>query len=306
MTDISSIQLRRLDSSQLVVFLELMRHRKLTVVAERLGLTQSAISHALKRLRATFGDELFLRLAAGVEPTARAKALEPRVEEIVRLSRDLLQAERPFDPAAESRVIRIGALDFEVALFAPVLVKALRRDAPGIRVSFRNVVRQRALEELAASEIDLAIGFFRDLPDAFESEALFEESYLVVMRKGHPLARRTLTLKSYCDAEHLIVSVDGDLRGIVDQTLERADKARRVAASVPMFFPALSSVQASDLIATIPARLARAHAARFGLAAVAPPLAIRSFPVSAVWHRRTASDGAVTWIREILKDSHPS
>jgi DNA-binding transcriptional LysR family regulator len=298
MKDISSVQLRRLDMSQLLVFSELMRHRKQTAVARNLGLTQSAISHALKRLRITLGDELFLRRAAGVEPTARALALEGTVAEVLRLVTDALRVDRPFDPTTETRIVRIGALDHQVAFVAPGLIRALRRAAPGMRASFIAAVRGDALDGLANGSLDLALGYFPSLPDAFDSAALLEDSYAVVLRKGHPLAARKLTLKAYCAADHLLVSAAGEFTGIVDTTLRREGLSRRVIASVPQFFAALATVAASDLIVTLPARLARMHARRFGLVVAPPPLAIRPFTVSVVWHKRAASDPALRWIRQ--------
>lgn len=294
------MQLRRLDMAQLVVFQELMRHRKLTVVADRLGLTQSAISHALKRLRATLDDELFLRRPAGVEPTARAIELDPRIAQILALSGELLQSRQPFDPEKAERLVRIGALDLEIALFAPALIRLVRKEAPGLKISFRNLTRRQAMDGLAAGDIDIALGYFQSLPESFDSIALLEESYLTAMRRRHPLAGRKLTLKSYCAAEHLLVSIDGDLHGTVDKALADMGSKRRVVASVPMFFPALTALASSDLIATLPSRLVRAHASRFGLASSSPPLPIRTFAMSAAWHRRVSSDPALTWLRERL------
>lgn len=288
--------------SQMLVFSELMRHRKQTVVARRLGLTQSAISHTLARLRITLGDELFLRRPTGIEPTARALALEGTIAELLRLAEDVLRIDRSFDAATETRTIRIGALDHQVAVVAPGLIRALRRSAPGMRVSFIAAVRSDALEGLANGSLDLALGYFPSLPDAIEAESLLEDSYAVVLRKGHPLAARKLTLKAYCAAEHLLVSVGGELTGIVDMTLQRDGLSRQVIASVPQFFAALATVASSDLIVTLPARLARMHARRFGLAVAPPPLAIRPFTVSVVWHKRAASDLALRWIRQQMID----
>jgi DNA-binding transcriptional LysR family regulator len=305
MSDIDSAQLRRLDMSQLLVFAELMRHRKLTIVAERLGLTQSAISHALKRLRVTFHDQLFLRRPAGVEPTARAFDLERRIAEILRLSSEALDIERSFDPRTEERIIRIGAPDYEVSIFTPPLLELLSREAPRLRVSFRALIRAAALDALADGTLDVALGYFPRLTENFESLPLFEETYTTVMRKGHSLAARRLTLKSYCAAEHRVVSLGGDLNsltGMVDQTLAQQNLSRRVVATVPMFFPALTTVAASNLVATIPSRLAERHARQFNLVTKPPPLALRTFIVRAVWHKRATSDLTLKWLRGRLGD----
>ena len=140
--DIDSTQLRRLDLSQLVVFSELMRYRKLTVVAKRIGLSQSAVSHILARLREILGDDLFLRMPHGLEPTARAVELERQVSQIIQISNTIVNRGRAFDPLKEERVLYVAGMDYKLSLFAPRIVDVLRREAPGVRVSFRSSQRQ--------------------------------------------------------------------------------------------------------------------------------------------------------------------
>lgn len=142
MTDIDTAQLRRIDLTLLCVFVELMRHRKLTVVAARLGLTQSAISHSLKRLRDIFGDPLFRRRPNGVEPTARALALEPRISSIVALTREALRLDSKFDPGTADRLFRIAALDYETSVMAGHLPTCC---VPRRRVCVCRCVRRRGV-----------------------------------------------------------------------------------------------------------------------------------------------------------------
>lgn len=295
MSDISNARLRSVDLTLLLVFVELVRHRKLTTVAARLGLTQSAISHALKRLRDQFDDELFLRRPAGVEPTARALALEPRIAAVVESARALLAEEAPFDPEAANRTIRARMLDFETSLFAGPLAERLRRVAPHMRLSVRSATLRDSIELMARGELDVSVGYFPSLPEAFRSRPLFEENYAVVARKSHPGIGRKLTLDRYARLDHMLVSFDGGFRGIVDQALEGLGRERRVVAALPSFFPALATVAKTDLIATVPRRLAEQQAARFGLVIMDPPLAIRSFVVAAVHHRRLDRDAALQW-----------
>jgi DNA-binding transcriptional LysR family regulator len=297
MSDIHFAHVRKLDMTQLLVFSGLMRHRKLTLVAADIGLTQSAISHILKRLRDSFEDELFLRRPAGIEPTARAIALEPIVNEILALSSCALQLDKAFDPKKETRTIRIAGPDFEMALYSPLIIDLFTRQAPGLRLSFTSQTRDVALESLTAGQIDIAIGFFWKLPEHFDREKLYSETYQIVMRQGHPLADRDMDIATYCAAQHLLVSVRGDLEGIVDTTLGGLGKVRSVKASVGQFFPALTTVSMSDLICTIPTRLARRYREQFGLITKDVPFAIRPFSVSAVWHRRSTSDLVLAWVR---------
>jgi DNA-binding transcriptional LysR family regulator len=301
MTDIDAGRLRRLDLTLLLVFAALMRHRRLTLVAAQMGLTQSAISHSLRRLREVFDDPLFRRRPNGVEPTARALALEPVVAGIVALARRALQVESGFEPLRSDRVFALGALDYETSVMAGPLTLLLRREAPNTRLVVRGVARREALDLLADGRLDLAIGFFPDLPERFVRDPLYDEDYVVIARRGHPVARGRLTLARYVACQHLLVSIGGDFHGIVDRELATRGRSRRVVATVPMFLPALAIVAETDLIATVPRRLAGKHGRRFGLALLPPPLAIRRFAVSTVAHRRMADDPGQVWLRTRIR-----
>jgi DNA-binding transcriptional LysR family regulator len=298
MSVIQMSHVRRLDMTQLLVMSALMRHRKLTVVAREIGLTQSAISHILKRLRDTFQDELFLRRPTGMEPTARAFALEPIINDILHQTTLALQIEQSFDPRTENRVMRLSGPDAQMALYVPPLIALFKEEAPGLRLTFTSQTRADAIESLNAGQIDVSISFFWDVPAQFETQKLYEETYVVVMRRGHPIENATLDLQTYCAQEHLLVSARGDLEGIVDTTIAKLGAQRRVTASVAQFFPAMATVATSDLIATIPSRLAKRYGPALGLVCREVPFAVRPFTVSSLWHRRTTSDPALSWLRQ--------
>jgi DNA-binding transcriptional LysR family regulator len=302
MSDIPIAQVRRLDMTQLLVFSALMRRRNLTRVATEVGLTQSAVSHILKRLRDTFGDELFLRRPTGIDPTTRAIALEPLVNEILNLSKQALQIEQDFDPATAKMIVRIAGPDIQMALFAPLLIALFGQKAPGLRLSFTNQTRDDALVSLSSGQIDIGLGFFWSLGDQFEKERLYSENYQIVFRRGHPLESTKIDLATYCAADHLLVSVSGNLEGIVDNTLTALGTKRQVKASVGQFFPAMSTVACTDMLTTIPARLADRYCNQFGLVSRDVPFAIRTYEVSAVWHKRTTTDLALRWVRERMRD----
>ncbi|MBV9968684.1 MAG: LysR family transcriptional regulator, partial [Xanthobacteraceae bacterium] len=183
------VDIRRIDMTLLLVFQELMRHRKLTVVAERLGLTQSTISHSLRRLRDLFGDELFLRRATGVEPTSRANELEPLIGNMIELARKALDRNEPFAPGRAAGVVRIAMPDLHAALLTPALIALFNREAPGLQLSIRPLIRQQALDALAANDIDLALGHFLRCQEGMTGRMLFEDDYVVVARRDHPSIR---------------------------------------------------------------------------------------------------------------------
>jgi DNA-binding transcriptional LysR family regulator len=292
-------QLRRLDITLLLVFEEAMASGKLSAAAKRLGLTQSAISHALKRLREVFEDELFVRTPRGVQPTPRALALRAPLAEALRLIGGAVRPAR-FDPERDGRVFRIAASDYQTSLFAPLLLGAALGDS---RIIFRTLVRREAIDALQAGDIDLLLGYAWDKGRSCEALTLFHEDYLVVARLGHPVFREPLDVARYTGFGHVLVSPGASLTGIVDKALAGAGAARRVVLAVPYFLAALATVARTDLIATVPSRLARCHAAAFGLMTALPPVPVRSFPVQMVWSRRLGADPALSWLRDRVADA---
>lgn len=296
MSDLSETQLRRLDLTLLLVFLGLLRHRKAVDVAGELGLTQSAISQCLRRLRDVFGDPLFLRRPHGMEPTATALALERPVAQAVDSLRGALGQARAFDPAAVRGVVRVAALDSQQAGLIPALAARLRDRAPGLTLSVLPLGRSAAIEALVEGRIGIFFGLLPDLPDTIRSLALHTETYLVAGRPEALPNAPDVSLDAYCTADHVLVSPGGDLTGVVDAELERLGRSRRVVLGLPAFLPALAAVRASGALVTLPARIAEGFAPGFGLVTAQPPLSVRSFSVSAYWHRRNDQDPQVQWL----------
>jgi len=293
--DIDEIELRRLDLTVLLVFINLMRLRKASDVADHMGLTQSSISHSIKRLRDAFGDPLFLRTPKGMEPTAVALGLEPKIRSVVETLSQAISTPVFFHPASSTDTLRIGAFDNEMTTLVPRFLQVVRADAPGMRVSILPLGRRPAIDALEQGDIDLALGFAWGLPRSIKQTKLYEEHYSVAMRKDHPLAEQKMTLEVYTAAEHLIVSPRGDHTGIVDEELARLGTARRVTVAVPQFLPALAIVATTDLIATLPSRLVASQSERHQLLSSPPPVDIRPFAVTAMHHQRNANSPMHQW-----------
>ncbi|NBZ89480.1 LysR family transcriptional regulator [Stagnihabitans tardus] len=298
MSELSTSELRRLDLTLLLVFLGLVRHRKALDVAAELGLTQSAISQSLKRLRDIFGDELFLRRPHGMEPTATALALEAPVAAAVDALRGALGAARDFDAATATGLVRIAALDAEQAVLIPPLAARLRQLAPGLTLSVLPLGRGAAMDALSEGRADLVLGFVWDLPEMVSGKTIYEESFLVAGRPEALPQAPDISIDAYCAADHVLISPGGDLRGVVDDQLEAMGRSRRVILGLPAFLPALAAAAESAALVTLPARVARAFAAGFGLVTAEPPIPVRRFPVSVFWHRRNETDPRTTWIRQ--------
>lgn len=304
MTDIDATKLRRLDFSLLLIFQEVYRSRRSTAAAERLGLSQPAISHALGRLRNLFDDPLFLRKPAGLQPTARAVELAPKVDALLAQAAVIVDGPREFDAESTRRHFRISANDFAGTLITAPLLSMLAREAPQARLSlsFAGGPAQ-AFRKLREGDLDIAIGRFPSVPDDCQVERLFEETYQVVARARHPALRNGLTLDTYLSLGHLIVSFAGDLVGTIDEILARDSRSRRVVASSPMFLSAFAAAAASDLIVTAPRRLALRFARRFGLRVLELPFAAEPFLIDMVHARSSVSDSAVDWFVERIRRS---
>ena len=295
MIDISDTKLRRLDLTLLLVLEGALRHRKLSTVARELGLTQPAISHALTRLRDILGDPLFVRRANGVQPTPRALALAQPVAQALATLRDALQQGRRFDPGTAARDFRIAALDYAIAMLVPDFLARFSTFAPGCRLAFRSLGYEEGRAALAHGSIDLILGI--PVPSGpFLQRTLLTESFIVLARPGHPIIGRKLDLARYLKCGHLLVSAAGDARGSVDNALAKIGKERRVVAAVPQFLAGFAAVAGSDMITTAPRRLAKRHAAAFGLRQYEVPFPMPGFEVGTLRHENTAQDAGLNWL----------
>lgn len=289
MSDIDINNIRRLDGGLLLVFRALFQFQQTTVVADRLGLSQPAVSHALARLRDIFEDPLFERLPHGLRPTRRARELAPRIEALVELANQALKQE-VFDPANSTRQFRISAPEFVVSIIGAPLISVIRKKAPNTVCSFLSHTPNQALDLLRRGEIDVALGRFSSVSEGLVEEAMFEDRYCVVARRGHPRLKGRLDYKTYGQLPHVLAYSAAEVRISEDS---RDTRNMTIAAWVPGWLNALIAVSQSDLIATCPTRLAERHAKAFGLQVVRPAFLRNPIRVSLV--RRAESDEAQDW-----------
>jgi DNA-binding transcriptional LysR family regulator len=292
----NEIHLRRFDLNLLIVFDALMRERHVGHAAERLGLTQPAVSHALGRLRQLLGDPLFVRHARGVRPTVRAEALAGNIAPLLRGLENSLQACARLDPATVERSVSIGGSDYAALVIAPLLSEQVRRQAPRLDLRFLPISADTALGGLRRREIDLAVGPVAAAPAGMRVTTLFTETLVLVARTGHRAFREPLKPETYAKLQHLLVSPRGDTAGSVDQALREAGLTRRIAVTVPHFAAAPFIVGASDLVAVLPARVARRLAAAAGVAVHELPVAVPSWSVGAAALADAAGDPVLQWV----------
>lgn len=296
------LNLSAIDLNLLVVFDALMVERHVTRAGQRLGLSQPAVSAALGRLRHAMGDELFVRRPGGVDPTPRALELEQPLRRALLQIRAALSS-KAFEPAAAMRTFRLATNDFAASVLLPGLCARLRSRAPGVDVRVLAADQRRGRMLVERAECDLAIGAFDTLePGLHRREIVPQAGFLCVMRRDHALAGAPLTLESFAAAPHLLVSHIGDAVGFVDGILAEHGLERRVAVTVPHFLVAPLVVATTDLIATLPVRLAQRCAASADLVALEPPFAQHYLPVAMLWSERTAQDPGHEWLRSTLAE----
>lgn len=290
--------LSAIDLNLLVVLRALLRERHVTRAARQVGLSQSATSHALARLRELCGDPLLVRYGRQLSLTPRATRLLPGLERGLSELHGVLTSEPVFDPKRARRSFSLGMADYAQALLLRPLLRSLQVAAPEIDL---NVYTFPNLSELLESgSLDLAISPAYTIASGLSSQALFDDGYVCMVRKGHPDVGRKLTLDQYLSLRHVLVAPSGTAGSFIDTELERRGLVRRVALRVSSFLIAPIVVAETDFISTTPERLARRVAKRYALKLVPPPFRVPRFGLSLAWHPRFDDDPAHRWLRELV------
>ena len=293
-------ELSQLDLNLLRVFDAVARERHVTRAAERLHLSQPAVSNALARLRVALGDELFLRRPGGVEPTALAQALAQPVAEALDRLGEALSVRAPFEPATARRVFPVAFSEYAEAVLAPPVLARLAAEAPGCLLAIRHADRTNAESLLERGEAVLAIAVLPEPSALYTRLRMLPEGFLTLMRPDHPLAAGDLDLVRFVSVPHLLHSPNGSRDGALDQVLAAAGAARRLGAVVAHLAAVPAILLRTEMIITLSARLARGLAAAHGLACRAPPVQARHTRLSLVFHRRYEADPGHAWLRRLL------
>ncbi len=294
------IEPREMDLNLLVVFQEVFQERQISTVARRLNLSQPAVSNALARLRRTFDDALFVRTAQGMQPTPLAEQLADSVSAALRHVTQALNRQETFAAATSQRHFTLAMTDVGEVYFMPGLIALCQQQAPGVHIS---TVRASTIDlktELESGRVDFAIGAFDQVSEALYQRRLFRQNYVSMMREGHPLADKKITLKQFLAARHLIVSSQESPYDRINQILEKAGIGTNAHFRVPHFTAVPYIVSNSDLLVTVPHKLAASAAQPFGLQYQRPPLRLPSLQTNIFWHRRFNQDAGNQWLRALI------
>jgi LysR family transcriptional activator of mexEF-oprN operon len=294
--------LERIDLKLLVAFDALISEGSVTRAAVKVGIGQSAMSHALARLRAAFGDELLVRAPGGMQPTPRALALIDPVRTALGQIEAIVAPPKPFDPATAVRQFTLGMSDSTELLLMPRLVAHLREVARGVTLLLRNVDRYRILQDLDAGRVDLGIGLFEDGKTHHKRRLLNRETYLCIFNPELVGVTPPISLEDYVRLPHVLTSLVESAHGVVDVALEKLGLSRVIALTSPRFTAVPFVVRQAPVIATVHSRVALFFADSMGLAVSPPPVELPEVAISMMWHASFDRDPAVKWLRDVIRE----
>ncbi|URN99358.1 LysR family transcriptional regulator [Leclercia adecarboxylata] len=292
--------IRTLDLNLLKTLDALLDERSVTRAAARLSLTQPAVSGMLSRLRDYFDDPLFIRVPHGIVPTIRAETLAGPVKRIL-ADIDMLLQPTGFDPLSASLTFTLAATDYALRAVVVPFIAALKVQAPAVRVRVVPVEPDRLVSQLEQGKIDLALLTPHTTPDELHSRALYDETYVCMMRADHPDAGKPLTLDRFCALEHVLVSYEGEsFHGVTDDALARIGHTRHIGLSVSSFLVLPEVLAISDMMAVVPGRMAEN---RQDMWVCEAPVDIPGFTKSMAWHGRTHRHPAQAWLRGLMLET---
>lgn len=295
------MRLEGVDLNLLVVLDALLTEPTVTRAARRLGLSQSATSHGLARLRHLLHDPVLVRTPKGMVPTERARALAPQVRAILEQTERALRPLPAFDPRTHSATFRLGLDDATQAGVLPHLAAALAEKAPDVRIVAVATPPADLSEALGTGRLDAAISLAPETQRGIHSEPLLRYQSVCLVRRGHPHLAEKLTLAGYLAAGHVVIATPGSSDADVERALDRRRRVRRVVISTssPLAVPGI--VSRTDLVATVPDRILPLLDRRLPLVVHAPPLRLPSTTVCLLWHERTAHDPAMDFLRAEIR-----
>ncbi|MBI1326794.1 MAG: LysR family transcriptional regulator [Alphaproteobacteria bacterium] len=295
--------LRKIDLNLLVVLQVLFETRSVSVAASQLNLTQSAVSHALARLRHMFDDALFIRTPQGLLPTEKAERLRKSLHDLLEDASALVRGGVGFDPLKSTRHFLVAVMAHSAYSVLPDLIVKLRNSAPDITITTIYVSPYESMEEIERLRADMLIGGLPSLYKHYNQEAIYQDYAVVAGHKNNVLMRKkSLSLKDYLAARHVTMSLGGERQNFVDAILEKHGHHRHTVVSLVDYTIALEILRdRPDLIGTLPKSICDRYAKQYNLLVHKAPFEYRPMPISISWHRRFENDAGHQFLREEIK-----
>ncbi|WP_179106891.1 LysR family transcriptional regulator [Variovorax sp. KK3] len=296
------MQARHLDVYLLRCLVALVAEGHVTRAAERMGMTQPAMSATLARLRVQFADPLLVRTDKGMVATPRARQLADRFQQALDLVDQAVADRADFEPATATERFRIAASETLGYLLMPSLIAHVRRLAPAVQLTLQPPDLARVRHDLEEGGIDLVVAFIRDAPPGLRFTPLLRQPMRVIAAAGHPEVQGRLTRAQYARYPHVFYALGrtgaSTLESVVDEALEHAGMARTIGARVSSTLVSPGLVAQSDMLATLPERIAQHFAVVWQLQVLEPPLALEDVSTSMFWHERMHHNPAHRWLRQ--------
>jgi DNA-binding transcriptional LysR family regulator len=290
------------DLNLLRVFLAISDLRSLTAAGERLGLTQPAVSHALRRLRAFFDDPLFVRTPAGMVPTDTALRLQAPLAQAFSIINVAVQQLAKFDPATAQRVFRVSMSDMSEFYFLPPLIAMLDQNARGIRIEIANISVDAVSAAMRSGKIDLALGYVPGLDEQCVSRTLFVDEHVCVVRAGHPLRKQKPTKEDLANLRYVYASTNATGHRMVEQWLEELNLRRDIVLRLPHFVVAPEIVQHTDLAVIFPRSIAQRFNRHKQFRIMPLPFALPPIEIQVHSHSQFSADAGIAWLQDALFD----
>lgn len=297
------VNMATVDLNLLKTFLAIWEHRSLTVAAERLHLSQPAVSHALRRLRDVFDDPLFVRTATSMEPTDAAVRLYEPIEHALVIIHGALMMYSQFEPQAASRTFRISMSDMSQLYVLPTLMEVLARQAPNVRLEIHQLPIEQLCMALRKGIIDIALGYLVEPSEECIYESLLDDEFICLLRKGHPVPGNELSLEELRGLRYVCVSSNITGHGLTaDAAFRKAEIQRDIALKVPNFTIAPEIVATTDLALVLPRAIALRINRNRGYRLLRLPIELPSISVGLYCHSRFSSDTGIAWLRGVLME----
>lgn len=290
-----------LDLNLLITFEKLIRTKSVTRTAEELGLTQSAVSLALSRLRSSLNDPLFVKTSQGMLPTPFAEEIQVPIQQALQQIQGVLDKGTVFQPQTSDKTIQLVLLDSCAFVVLPKLMSLLSQEAPAMKVNLVKLQEKEIDAAMETGSVDLAIGLYPNLKVGFYQQILYKEGLVSILRKGHPLGgQKNLSLENFLKLGHIQVATGSGNLGLLDTELKKRQLTRSIVMQIPNFALAPMIVEDTDFVASLPEKIALRSARSLDLKVFACPLPMPPYEIKQYWHERNQNDPFNQWLRNKL------
>jgi DNA-binding transcriptional LysR family regulator len=293
----NTAHLREMDLNLLRIFHRIYALGSVSAAGQSMGVSQSAISHGLARLRLLFGDALFVRSGLALVPTQRADSLFGAVQEMLCIFEERIAQPVSFDPLRQARTFTIAMSDMAEVVFLPAIIQGLRVEAPLCDLRVTRLQTRRVAEALDSGSAELAIGIFSEPPPHLYRQTLYEHNFVVIAWTGNPRLKSRLTWAAYQSAEHVIAFTGAD-KYLQESILDPLGIQRQARVSIEGSLSIPWLLKGTDLIAAVPAALSRSIASSASVRQFQLPGGAKPYPLQSMWHARVHDEPAHRWLRE--------